>query len=656
MLFLNRLASKVIMVIIAGMLFSMPAFCEDNSVEIYPLPALFASDSKSEGFNSLLENRREDMIYIFDTAMKRYFPNTVGEISDRTKYKTFVSYISIPRVSENKYKKRNLIDLFLPLTASVHFINAATGEMLYSYPYTSIATYETNEESLKNKNNDVIANLYFEAYTSLTDEIVKTASMQFKPFNIDTKVTDSYRGLYILDKGTGAGIAKGDLLTDASSNQLSIIFSDIDYAVGQKVLGQVKEGVVFNKYASGSLSQLKKPKVLLVNQGIEEGLYSLFSTAIGSAADFSLITVDKNFYAMQMALVSLNNNFKTENMQNRALPEYFLKLYVEKPLYTRYPSNKDYGFLDKYTVTACASMFDRNGRVVFNKCVDEEIADQVVSDIKFTSESRFEVLLKNAMVKLAESFSSEVKFRQGKLKITKADGSLIYIEDFNGLVDTGNQLTVFRKIKTEQKGKEVLVPIWEYSVIEREGKTAIAKASTPIVDNIEKVSKNDIVVAGVLGRGAQGAVFKYAPEKLALSGNELELPTFKDMAFLALASYLNAPLTINSQDFDGIVSELNSGYGFKQKLAPSNQKDELSIRVAYKITFIAESKTKNLLTKEYEITVGVASRKGEENLNRNGIAQKVKIQVPTENNTDIISYELMKLTYNLIGQAVANFK
>ena len=74
------------------------------------------------------------------------------------------------------------------------------------------------------------------------------------------------------------------------------------------------------------------------------------------------------------------------------------------------------------------------------------------------------------------------------------------------------------------------------------------------------------------------------------------------------------------------------------------------------ISFIAESKTKNLLTKEYEITVGVASRKGEENLNRNGIAQKVKIQVPTENNTDIISYELMKLTYNLIGQAVANFK
>ena len=80
-------------------------------------------------------------------------------------------------------------------------------------------------------------------------------------------------------------------------------------------------------FANSSITQLKKPKILFINDFNDEKLYNVFSTALGNSANFSLITTDKTFFDMQQALVSLNMSFKNSNLYNRTMPDYFLKLY-----------------------------------------------------------------------------------------------------------------------------------------------------------------------------------------------------------------------------------------------------------------------------------------------------------------------------------------
>jgi hypothetical protein len=660
MLYLARLAklsNKIVISFTAGILFCMSAVAEDNSLEIYPLPAVFSPATNAPLFNDIVKNNRDFFVNNFVETMKQNFKNTVDGFSDRTKYKTFVSYLSIPRVAENKYNRGKLLDILLPMTASVQFVNAATGEMLYAYPSTIIGKYRTTaQDEASEDKNSAVEKLYLENYQNIVKEIIAQASKEFNPFSIETVVSDIYRGLFVLDKGTSAGIAKGDLLTDANGNQINVVYSDLEYSIAEKVIGNIQNETAFSKFATGSLTQLKKPKILFINDVKDEKSYGVFASAIGNSADFSLITVDKTFYDMQAALVSLNDSFKSENMNNRTLPDYFLKLDIGKPLFTRYPTNTDYVFLDKYDITVCGNIFDKVGRIVFAKCVNETISDKTVSDIKFTEEARFDVLTKNALVKLADAFANELKFKQRTLKINKTDNTLIYVKDTNGLLSVGNAITVFRKIKTEQKGKEIIIPAWEYKVQDISDGIAICKQNQPIVDGIEKVSKKDIVIAGSLGRNnVQTNIFRYSPDKLTLKNNEIELDDFKELGFIALASSLNLPISTDKEEFDEIINELNSGYGFKQKLSAVSGNDNFTIRAAYKITLKNEKTTKNLLAQEYNIIVGIMSKNGENILKQKGLSQDVHIQVPTKDNKKIIAYELSKFVYTLTQQVANDF-
>lgn len=631
---------------------------EEQSTNIYALPAIFTSSNNSETFKDLLNSNRQYFVDTFIDYLKQKFPNTIESISDKQKYKTFVTYVSIPRVSQNNYEKENLVEIFLPMTASIYFINAATWEIIYSYPFTQYAQYKTTLEKLNNvEQSEEINKLYLSTYKTLISEIINKASIEFKPFNISAKVVDKYSNIYILDKGTSNGIAKGDLLTAINGSQLSVMYSDLNYCICEALIGSFIKGDEVSKFANGSLGQLKKPKALFINNFDGEKLYNIFATALGTSAVFSLITIDKTFYDMQEAMVSLNDNFRTENMQNRTTPEYYIKLFITKPLYVRYPSNKDYGFIDKYSVIVCGYVFDKTGHIIFSKCVDEEIIDNTIENIKFSKEARFDVLIKNALIKLAESFSSEIKFKQETLNIIKIEDNKIYLSDNNGLLSFGKAVSVFKKIKI--KNTEYLIPIKEYKVVGfHEDGTAICKFSKSFVDDVPAVNKKDVAVVGSLSKGKNsGNMFVFDSTKTTFKGNEIEIKNFKEIAFLALASSMKSPIKINTDDFQNQVDELNSGYGFRNKIEISkDDNSKLKIKVAYKINLLQESVEKNnLLKREYKITVGLLSKNEEKILGQKGINQNITIYIPKENNEDIISYELLKAIYPLIQQLAVDF-
>ncbi len=628
-----------------------------SELNVYPLPAVFSSqDIKNPAFQKVLSNNREDFVKYYLNQFNNYFPNSTQELSDKTKYKTFAAYVHVPRASLYPVKKSDkLLDIYLPLTMSINFVNMATGESLYSYPTTNYFKYETTFESDSVKREAKINELFKQNYEQTLEEVIKQASTDFKPFDITAQITDTYRQLYILNKGIESGIAKGDLLTDENVNQISVIYSDLNYSVAEKILGKPTINSNFSKFANSNITQLKKPKILFINDFNDEKLYNLFSTALGSSAEFSLMTTDKTFYDMQSALVSLNMDFRSANTYNRTMPDYFLKLYFATPVYAQYKSNKDYYNIDKYAMIAGGVIFDKSGRVVYSKCENDEIINKVVSDVRFNDEANFEIIAKNLFNKLATLMQKDIQFKNVKFKITKTDSQFITLEDTNGFLKVGNILTVYKKINTEKSGQEILVPTWDYRVISTDDGFVECKMSKPYIDGIEYPSKKDIVQMTAMTRSANKAnMFNYLPENTEVEGNEVKLHSFEKIAFSALSSSVKSPIAMNASDFTDQIDELNS-LGFKNKISIPENNSNLNIKAVYKINLKNEEVKGTVLKQEYEIIVGIVSKKGNDILKKDGLMQTVTIVVPKENNKRIIEYELLKFIYPLIQQIGETF-
>lgn len=647
---------KIITLAIAVLTTAIASYASE--LNVYPIPAVFTSKNINDdsSFKKLLNNSRTVLINSYLDKFDKHFPNTNKNISDKTKYKTFASYIHVPRASQYNVKKYdNLYDIYLPLTISINFVNIATGETLYSYPETNYAKCENlsinDIENKKEKINDTIKI----NYENTLEQIISKAAEDFKPFDITAKIKDTYRQLYVLDKGLESGIAKGDLLTDENVNQVSVIYSDLNYSVAEKILGKPSVDSHFSKFTNTNITQLKKPKILFINDFDNEKLYNLFATELGSNAEFSLMTTDKTYYDMQSALVALNMDFKSNNVTNRTMPDYFLKLYFTPPAYAQYKSNKDYFNIDKYSMLACGVIFDKAGRIVFSQCADDEITNKVVGDIRFNNEANTEIIAKNLLNKLATSMQKEIQFKDVRFKIQKTDDTYITIADPNGYLKVGNILTVFKKINTEKSGQEILIPTWDYRVYKTNSGFAECKMSQPYLDGIDYPSKRDIIQITAMTRSANKAnMFNYYPDKVEIDGNEVKLPSFEKIAFGALASSIKAPIAIHPADFQEQINELNS-LGFKNKIKIAENDTNLSIKAVYKVNLKSEETKGKILKQQYQIIVGIITKKGDEILKQDGIMQNITIFVPQENNKQIIENELMKHIYQLIQQVGIKF-
>ena len=628
-----------------------------SELNVYPVPAVFTSKNVDNAiFSKVLNHNRQEFINLYLQEFDKYFPNVNKEITDKNKYKTFAAYIHVPRASLYKVEKtEQLLDIYLPLTMSINFVNMASGETLYSYPTTNYFKYETNAGYDRETRIANIEKYYKENYEQTMDEIVKHASVDFKPFDITAKISDTYRSFYILDKGLETGIAKGDLLSDEHMNQISVIYSDLNYSVAKKVLGNPSVNSDFSKFANNSITQLKKPKILLINDFGSEKLYNIFSTALGSDAEFSLLNTDKTYFDMQTALVSLNDNFKTRNLYNKSMPDYFLKLYYTYPVYAQYKSSKEYYNVDRYGSIACGIVFDKSGRVVYSTCANSEFKDEVVGNIRFDNQANREIVGKNVITELAANMKKNIQFKDIKFKISKTDNQYITVADPNGFLKNGSILTVYKKIKTEKSGKEILVPTWDYRVIRTTNGLAECKMSKPYVDGVDFPSKSDVIQMTTMTRSANKAnMLSYNPIDTALEGNEVELKSFPKIAFAALTSTLKAPVTMHPADFEQQIRELNS-LGFKDNIEIAENEGNADIKAVYKVKLKSSEPKGNVIKQEYEIIVGLISQKNGETVKQDALMQTATFYIPQENDGKIIEHELIKTMYPLIQQLASKF-
>lgn len=648
---------KQLIIFLLGALILCPPFSygsEINPIKTYPVKGLFLSNgTTSNEFRTLYDNKVNKDMFIgkFIQEYKSNFANSIDEINDLNKYKTLVSYISIPRVSKYIDKRPNGDIIYLPLTLSLSFVNIISGETIYSNSKTIYGSTLTDDYQ-------TISNIYKENYNKAIDNLITESKANFHPFEIPVKVIDNYKNLYILDKGSESGIAEDDELFDENSNQLSIIYSTVGYSIGKNEFGyNIAPNTTFIKQANnGGINQIKKPKVLLINDVANESIYDLLSSSLGEDAKINLLTINPTFNTMRSTVFKLNNITSVENEQlQRNLPDYFLYFTFTKPIKASITLNRT-GLKNEYfNMMACGIIFDKSGKIVFAQCADET-SDGRASNKQYgaSDQDRIEILSKNLIGKLSEKINEQINFKEFEFKIKDINNNEIILEDKTENLREGNSITLYKKIKANNN--EYLIPMYKYNVIEVSNGLAKCQFDFPYLDNADKPSKSNIAKSTIIVSPNGSNFYQVSTDNMAMDGNEIELTNLDKFTLPILGAGLKKPLALDNNIITNKVAMINNSAMFKTNLKISENNSDLIIKPIYKINLKKHKVEGYTQINTYKILAGVETYKNNKKITQKTLTQEVTITLPLKNYQELLMYELQKAIYPLLQLSVSAIK
>lgn len=666
---------KILMLIFSfGALMAMPpfSFAADSSIKTYPVQGIFVSyqnenkkitfDKKDEDtsfeinfmsdeFKDLIKDRQRD--FFIPEFIKTYlanFPDTTSELTDKNKYKTIVSYISIPRASKYIVKKPNGNEIFLPLTTSLTFVNVLTGETIYS-------TSHTIYNKLLEDNYEQITEKYMSAYKDSLANVIEKSKTNFHPFEIPVKVIDIYKNLYILDKGSEVGIAEDDLLFDSNENQLSIIYSTLNYSIAKPVLGNdIKVNSVFAKQSNnGGINQIKKPKVLLINDMGNSSIYDLLITNLGDNSKINLLATNPTFNEMRKTVVDINNNFKSTNIVPKNLPDYFLLFNFTPPVKTAFKQNQSGLDSIYYQMLGCGTMFDKTGKVVFAKCADDKTEPRFSNQDYGTSEADITgILFKNLIAKISQQINAQIEFREYEFKIKQIENNEIVIEDKSEILSEGDVVTIFKSHKAN--GNEYLIPEFKYNVITVSKGLATCSLDYPYNDNIEKPSKSDVAKSSMIVSAGGSNFYKVDTSNMKLSDSNVTIKHLDKFITPIIGTSFKKPLSLDNTTIEDKMNAVNGTLMFRDKLNISKSASDSKV-IPYYSAVLKKHKVKGYTKIDtYKLTVGIKiSEKGKIVADKS-VNQDITITLPLKNDEPTLQIELIKVIYPTMQQLIGNLK
>ena len=636
---------------------------KETTFRIFPSPAIFLSEKveKDQLFKKSLskDGSGDDKALardLFLDTFRKHFPNSTDQMEHKNRFDTFMAFLHITRVSRYEIPKtEKLVDLYLPITMSINFVNVGTGELIYSYPYTYYSVYRTTPSS---RSDAEIAGLYRKTYKSLMDTILEKAKENFHPFTIEATIKKIWRDYYILNVGKDKGIDDQDILVDQYGNQLKVEYAALKYSVGTKILGDPKSDSTFLKFSNESIDEIKKPRIMPLSihrGGVEsvsdEIIFHLFSETLAKKATFSLTSKEKNFIKVRNLASNLTNVSQTVQ-EERRLPDYFLRLYFYGPFYASIPTNKQYVSLDNYEILACADILDTRGRILYSKCAEDKISDQVVANIRFANEAREEVVVKNSLIKLANDLIQDIKFKDLEFPIIKSASNQLMIEDGYNILIPGATLKTFTNIgKIDGIEGNVYVPTWEVNVATKDNKKVWATRNLPLTSKMPQPSVGDMVFLNNL-KIDNGDITKTI--KMCLSdgrlGGDLNLDGFKHLSMHAISAGTKYPF-FASEEFKKDAERYNNpGHGFKG-IKIEGPKSGYCIEPVYRITQKEKNSERNSQFDSYRLAIlaGIKIYDGNKLIWKKGLEQELTIHAPKGYQKAVLNMELSKNIYRLLN-------
>jgi hypothetical protein len=565
----------------------------DSGYKLFPVAAMFATTDGVSGSSRIDADFTSGVSgalggKFFEEKFRATFPDAVGIIDNANKRRTFAVSLQIARASKYVVQKPDgTDDIYLPITGSIYFTNVITGEVLYTLTRTEIKLASLTREAAASGSGRVRA-LFRENFEELVGSLIKDAHAQFRPTTISAVIRSEWKGLVILDGGREQGISREDTLIDPQGNELLILSAGPSYSIGKRQLGTLSRAVAFSKISNQTLAEIRKPRVLPIVERAppdfpEQTLIQLLSDALGAKSAISLIPVNRTYQAV-LTTVAAKTNISQEQIRQRELPNFFFRLNIPEPIEYEVPTNLSHKTRHVYEAMALAELVDRSGRVLYAGIGRNRIEDEVTAGISFNVASRREVVIKNAVIDLANRFGTEMKFSNAEVAVISG-GKEITLQDNHGMLSKGANWRVYRSLgQLEGIKGEVRVPTWEISVSEVSAGQATAVLDLPVVEGAPEPAVGDVVFLNGISGDSLLTRKRFGPCPDKKLGS-IEIPGYGDLAQSIFASNFKAAYF--SRGLGVRVADLvRAGSGFKSDLKLTEPAVDYCVEPVYQVDLI----------------------------------------------------------------------
>lgn len=562
------------------------------NLQIYPSKGLFGLDQSCQKtqilsatntaiscdfVDAMTAEKKQELQSIFSqTLQQQFYQQVVQQIEQNTKHKTYVASLEVLRASKYVVQKQSTAEIFLPLTLSFKLTNILTGEVLYSTSITANQPIQVLADDMQSeKVHQEIIKTYQQTANSLVNDLVIKAKKDLQLSEIDTTVIDQWKSYLILDKGFNKGISQNDELSSIDGDLIRVVYADSDYAVAVPILIS-NHAKKFSKIST-SIHQLHKPKALITDVATlgsesKDLIEQIFSDAVGDDAVFTLVPVNKRYTSLSKAVSEQTQLAQAEDIHHRDLPDFFIRLNV-LPARTYQQSLGQITKEQTVHQEVFAEMLDRSGRVIHAVHASNFSKETISDGMGFSLENRKEIVLKNALKNLGQEFKKGIKFTRSDLQVASKNGNEIRILDEGSRLGLGLKIHVFHQEKVD--GKNVVIPIWEATIVDRVQNQAIAQLDSALSpkDNVS-VSKGDIVLINSTQQNLEDSIYSQSlcsfneTEKIG----DIELTSFPIVTYYAFAENSKYPFYATGQalpgqmSFENSVNYLTQNAGFKQQL------------------------------------------------------------------------------------------
>jgi len=551
---------------------------------VYPVKEVFGFTApvlptKAPVFAKWVATRGEDSLEKeFDAVFRKEFgPLAAKNVTDVNKHEVLVASLHLIRASQYVVPKMGNYEVHMPITLSIVITNPSTGEAIYSFTKTSYA-----EALLANPNADSQAEKLLlqqtaSNYTTLLHMLIKEVKKGYNPEKIEVSVATAWKGLYILDKGGKFGISRDDSLVDATGNEINVKYVTEDYAVASSLLGKVGQGQKFFKYATASTSSMfSKPRVLTMHEGWNNPVLTeiarVFDSEISKESAFTLLPVNEYFRKMLFALARDTYAGKFETTQQRAVPDYMMKFSATTPRVYTISEHGKFG-INVYEQYVVGELLDKQGRIIFSAFGADSIQDKDVGGMVFGKEARLEVLLKNAVVNLAEQFAKSIKFSHFVMPVKRTDGNSVEVEDKSKELRIGQGVTLYRNIgRVDGINSDVVIPIWQASVVEADNGRVKLDLVLPMVEGKVSVSGDDMVIVDSVSAASGAEQSETSVAYCTHASPKLGPLDINDFNVISRAFGYRLPYTLYDLDdaFSWMIRAAVQDGGFKDTLKLGN--------------------------------------------------------------------------------------
>jgi hypothetical protein len=218
------------------------------------------------------------------------------------------------------------------------------------------------------------------------------------------------------------------------------------------------------------------------------------------------LPVNESFATVLNAIAKGTEAGQFQVTNQRALPDYLIKFSYSAPRAYQVTQQGKFGF-QVYEQYVLGELLDKQGRVIYSAVASDKIEEQDVAGMVFSREARLEILLKNAVKKLAGEFSKSIKFSHFTLPVTSVTAGGVVLNDQARQLRPGATVQIYRNIGAVAGiPGEVLVPIWLAQVREVAGDVVGADLLLPVSNEVKdvRVTTKDLVLVDSISAGPAG--------------------------------------------------------------------------------------------------------------------------------------------------------